>query len=341
MIILPAIDILGGKCVRLFRGNYETAEKVAEDPVKTVKYFEDCGAECIHMVDLDGAKNGIPYNTEIFLKIVKNINIPVELGGGIRNMETISYYIENGISRIILGSAVLQNKELVKEAVLKYGEKIAVGIDANNRKVKTKGWFVESEVDFLELADEMVKIGIKNIIYTDISKDGTLSGVNLCHYEELKSKLPSDINIIASGGVKDIEDIKYLDGLGIYGVICGKAIYSGGIDLKEAVIYSKISKLFKKNKLIPAVIQDYKTNEVLMLAYMNEESLKLTLKTGQTWFYSRSRQELWHKGKTHGHFQNVKNIYYDCEDNSFLIKVEQIGVPCHTGKNNCFFNKLI
>lgn len=245
MIILPAIDILGGKCVRLARGEYATASKVAENPVETAKYFADCGAEYIHMVDLDGAKEGCPKNSDIFIEAVKSADFPetnkvcFELGGGIRTLETVDFYIENGISRVILGSVVLQNKRLAEKAVLKYGEKIAVGIDADNRRVKTWGWLEDSEVDFVELAVEMAKIGVKNIIYTDISKDGMLSGVNLEHYKELKNVLPFDVNITASGGVKDMADIKDLCGLGIYGVICGKAIYSGSLNLKEAVDFTK------------------------------------------------------------------------------------------------------
>ena len=238
MIILPAIDILGGKCVRLVRGEYGTASKVAEDPVETAKYFEDCGAEYIHMVDLDGAKAGVPKNAEIFIKVAGSVNIPIELGGGIRTMETIEYYLENGISRVILGSVILHNKELAREAAEKYGEKIAAGIDADDRKVKTSGWLVESEADFTELASEMAETGVKNIIYTDISKDGTLSGVNSEHYKELKRILPPGIKITASGGVKDIEDIKNLAGLDIYGVIVGKAIYSGTLDLKRALSFA-------------------------------------------------------------------------------------------------------
>jgi len=355
MIIIPAIDILGGKCVRLIQGEYESVSKVAEDPVETAEYFKKCGAEYIHMVDLDGAKSGSPKNAEIFIKIAKSINIPVELGGGIRTLETVDYYIENGISRVILGSVILQNKELVIKAVSKYGDKIAAGIDAKNRKVKTSGWLIENEIDFIDLAKEMAKIGVKNIIYTDISKDGMLSGVNLEHYKELKNALPADVNITASGGVKNMDDIKNLGELDIYGVICGKAIYSGNLDLKEAINFTyrarrpdvppiknmDISKLFEKYELIPAIIQDYENNEVLMLGFMNEESLKLTLESKQVWFYSRSRQELWYKGKTLGHFQNVKEIYYNCEENTLLIKVEQIGVACHTGNRSCFYRKLM
>jgi len=345
MIILPAIDIMDGKCVRLVQGDYGTASKVAENPVETAKYFYDCGAEYIHMVDLDGAKFGSPKNAEIFTEVAKRVNIPIELGGGIRNMQTVGYYLNNGISRVILGSAILNDKKFAEEAVLKYGEKIAVGIDAKNRKVKTSGWLVENEVDFVELAKEMARIGVKNIIYTDISKDGMLSGVNFEHCKELKNALPSDVNITASGGVRNIDDILQLCSLDIYGVICGKSIYSGTLDLKEAVKTARSyneKKILGNSELIPAIIQDYENGEVLMLGYMNEESLGLTLETKRVWFYSRHRQKLWNKGETSGHFQNVKEIYYDCEpEYALLIKVEQIGAACHTGNRSCFFNKLV
>ena len=239
MIILPAIDILGKKCVRLVRGDYETASEVAGDPLETAKYFAACGAEYIHMVDLDGAKEGRPVNSGIFLEVANSVDVPVELGGGIRDMDTVDYYINSGISRVILGSAISKNKDFAKEAVKKHGEKIAAGIDAKNRKVQTSGWLVENEIDFVELALEMAKIGIRNIVYTDISKDGMLSGVNLDHYRELKDILPPGTDITASGGVRDMGDIENLQNLGIYGVICGKAIYSGSLNLEKAVKFTK------------------------------------------------------------------------------------------------------
>ena len=241
MIIMPAIDILDGKCVQLVQGEYGTAEKVASNPVETALRFEKCGAEYIHMVDLNGAKDGSPKNAGIFVNIAKRAGVPVELGGGIRNIETVDYYIKNGISRVILGSAALTDKKFVVEAVKKYGDKIAVGIDAKNRKVKTNGWLVESELDFVELAVEMEKIGVDNIIYTNIDVEGLLSGVNLEHYKELKAAV--DIKITASGGVSDMQDIKDLCGLDLYGVICGKSIYSGSLDLKQAVDYTLMSRI--------------------------------------------------------------------------------------------------
>ena len=342
MIILPAIDILDGKCVQLVQGEYGTAEKVAADPVETALHFAKCGAEYIHMVDLNGAKDGSPKNAEIFVNVAKYAGVPVELGGGIRNMETVDYYIENGISRVILGSIVLTDKKFVTDAVKKYGDKIAVGIDAKKRKVKTNGWLVESELDFVELAVEMEKIGVDNIIYTNIDVEGLLSGVNLEHYKELKQAV--NIKITASGGVSDLQDIKNLCGLGLYGAICGKSIYTGTLDLKQAIEYSyaaDIKKFFVKDKLIAAIVQDFETGEVLMLGYMNQESLRLTLETKRTWFYSRSHNKLWNKGETTGHFQDIKEIYFDCDADALVIKAEQTGDACHTLNRSCFFRKLL
>jgi phosphoribosylformimino-5-aminoimidazole carboxamide ribotide isomerase len=236
MIILPAIDILDGKCVQLVQGDYGTAEKVASDPIETALGFAKCGAEYIHMVDLNGAKDGSPKNAGIFIEAAKRTGVPVELGGGIRNMETVDYYIKNGISRVILGSVALTDKNFVVDAVKKYGDKISVGIDAKNRKVKTSGWLVESELDFVELAAEMEKIGVDNIIYTNIDVEGLLSGVNLEHYKELKSAV--SVKITASGGVTYLQDIKNLCALDLYGAICGKSIYTGSLDLKQAVDYA-------------------------------------------------------------------------------------------------------
>ena len=233
MIILPAIDIKDRTCVRLVKGDYGTAHKVAEDPIKTAENFAAQGAKWIHMVDLNGAKDAYPVNQDIFLTIARETGLKTELGGGIRDMKTIAYYLENGISRVILGSAAVKNPELVKEAVKEYGEKIAVGIDARNGMVATEGWMESSSVCYLELAMAMEQTGIKTLIYTDISRDGTLTGVNLDHLEQLNSSV--SCRVIASGGVRSMEDIEACTGMGLYGCICGKAIYSGALDLTEAI----------------------------------------------------------------------------------------------------------
>jgi phosphoribosylformimino-5-aminoimidazole carboxamide ribotide isomerase len=233
MIILPAIDIKDGNCVRLFKGDFSTVETVAENYMDTAKSFELNGASWIHTVDLDGAKEGKPVNNEIFIDIAKNTNLKVELGGGIRNLETVEYYIQNGISRVILGSIALKKPGIVKDAVKEYGDKIAVGIDAKEEMVAVEGWLDSSSVNYIDLAKEMANIGVKYIIFTDISKDGTLSGVNA---EQLKKlSISVNANIIASGGVHTIEDIKICKEMNLYGTICGKSIYKGTLNLKEAI----------------------------------------------------------------------------------------------------------
>ena len=237
MIILPAIDIKDGDCVRLVRGDYGTAHKVAEDYMKTAQSFVQAGAEWIHMVDLDGAKDAKPVNTDIFLDVAKNTPLKVEVGGGIRTMDTMEMYLSGGVSRVILGSVALKNPNLVETAVKEYGEQIAVGIDAKNGFVAVEGWLDSSTVDYISLAKEMVKMGVKTIIFTDISKDGTLSGVN---QEQLKALHDAvDCQIVASGGVHTMADIIACNEMGLYGTIAGKSIYQGTLNLAEAITYTK------------------------------------------------------------------------------------------------------
>ena len=233
MIILPAIDIKDGNCVRLFKGDFSTVEKVAKSYIETALSFEKCGAGWIHMVDLDGAKNAEPVNNEIFIDVAKNTSLKVELGGGIRSLDTVEYYLKNGISRVILGSIAVKNPEIVKDAVKNFGDRIAVGIDAIDGMAAAEGWLDKSEINYIDLAAEMVNTGVKYIIFTDISKDGTLSGPNLEQLEKLNKAVNADI--IASGGIHTINDIIACKALGLYGTICGKSIYKGTIDLREAV----------------------------------------------------------------------------------------------------------
>lgn len=234
MLIFPAIDIHNQTCVRLYKGDFSTAQKVAEDPLKTANSFREAGAHWLHMVDLDGAKNGSPQNREIFVTVAKESGLKLELGGGIRDMQTVSYYLEQGISRVILGSAAVKNPSFVKEAVKEYGERIAVGIDAKNGMVAAEGWLSTSDVHFLDLAKQMEAIGVSCLIFTDISKDGTLSGPNLEQLAAINEAVSCDV--IASGGVTNLSDIKALKELGLYGAICGKSIYQGTLSLKEAIL---------------------------------------------------------------------------------------------------------
>ena len=239
MIILPAIDIKDGNCVRLFKGDFSTVEKVATDYLETAKSFEAAGAKWIHMVDLDGAKEGKPVNAKIYTDVAEKTNLKVEVGGGIRNLETIQEYLNMGISRVILGSVALKNPELVSDAVEKFGsEKIVVGIDAVNEMVATEGWLESSDVNYIDLANKMIETGVKYFIFTDISKDGTLSGVNVQQLKKLADATYGKCNIIASGGVHTMDDIVVCKEMGLYGTICGKSIYKGTLDLREAVEYS-------------------------------------------------------------------------------------------------------
>lgn len=233
MILLPAIDIKDGNCVRLYKGDYSTAHKVADDPVETAKAFEHAGAKWLHLVDLDGAKDGKKGNAEVILKIRQAVSMNIELGGGIRDMQTADFYFSNGINRLILGSAAIKNPKIVEEAVLKYDDKIAVGIDAKNGVVCAEGWLDKSDFTYIELAKKMEKIGVSTIIFTDISCDGMLSGPNLTQLDALKSEV--SCNIIASGGVASILDIVNLSQLDIYGAIAGKALYTGDLDIKAAL----------------------------------------------------------------------------------------------------------
>ncbi|MDR3072599.1 MAG: 1-(5-phosphoribosyl)-5-[(5-phosphoribosylamino)methylideneamino]imidazole-4-carboxamide isomerase [Clostridiales Family XIII bacterium] len=233
MLIFPAIDLIDGVCVRLTRGDYGTAEQVADDPQETAREFAACGASWIHMVDLDGAKVAVPRNAEVILRVARQRLLQVEVGGGIRTMENIAMYLENGVSRVILGSVALSNPDLVCAAVQRYGSAIAVGIDARNGFVQTGGWLSGSEVRFTALAKEMEKVGVRTIIYTDIGRDGTLTGPNIEDLIEMSDA--TSLDIIASGGIRDIHDIRKCKSLGLYGAICGKSLYKGTLDLREAV----------------------------------------------------------------------------------------------------------
>lgn len=233
MILLPAIDIKDGNCVRLLQGDYGTVEKVAENPFQTAHSFRDAGASFLHMVDLDGAKDAKRVNRDLFIALVRQTDLKIELGGGIRTMEAVEDYLSHGIYRVILGSVAVKNPAFVREAVQRYGERIAVGIDAKNGRVATEGWLDTSEVSYLDLAKAMVASGVRTIIFTDISRDGTLAGPNL---EQLSAiQQAADCQIIASGGIRDLSDIQNLKALGLYGAICGKSLYKGTLDLKEAL----------------------------------------------------------------------------------------------------------
>ncbi len=233
MIIFPAIDIMDGKPVRLLRGDFDTTEQVAEDVLTTAKQFARVGCTWVHMVDLDGSLQKKPVNADPILQVVEHASLKVEVGGGIRTMEDIAFYLDRGVDRVILGSVALKNPELVQQAVDAYGDKIAVGIDAKQGMVATEGWTEDSKMDFIDLAKAMEKMGVATIIYTDIGRDGTLSGPDVQGLDRLNKAV--SCNVIASGGVTTITDILVMKDKKMYGTICGKCIYKKTLDLREAV----------------------------------------------------------------------------------------------------------
>lgn len=233
MIILPAIDLLGRKAVRLLKGDYNQVTVYSDSPLEVAEKFKSLGATHIHMVDLDGAKYGTAPNMDIVAEVAEKTGLFIEIGGGIRNMETVKKYIDAGISRVILGTAAICDEDFLKEAVKAYGEKIAVGADVKDGKIAVKGWLEQSDVTLDEFFLKMQDLGVKDIICTDISRDGAMRGTNLELYRELSEKYSLDIT--ASGGVSSIEDVKRLREMNLYGAIIGKAYYTGAVDLKEAI----------------------------------------------------------------------------------------------------------
>ena len=232
MKLYPAIDLHEGKCVRLYKGDYNQVTEYG-DPVEVARRWKDMGATFLHLVDLDGAKEGKSLNLESVKRIINEVKIDCELGGGIRNINHIENILSIGVNRIILGSSAL-NLDFVEEAINKFGsDRIVVGIDCKNMKVATHGWLDVTEIDAVDFALKLKKIGVKTIIFTDIAKDGTLEGINVNQTKKMVDE--TGLDIIASGGAKTLNDIKNAKEIGAYGIILGKSIYSGSIDLVEAI----------------------------------------------------------------------------------------------------------
>lgn len=233
MRIYPAIDIKDGKCVRLLRGSFDDVTVYGDDPAEMARKWEAEGGEYIHVVDLDGAVKGHGVNAEAIRRICESVSVPVQTGGGIRTMEDIEAKLNCGISRVIIGTKAVSDPEFIKNAVAKYGGKIAIGIDAKDGKVAIEGWEKTTEFGAVEFAEKMAELGVKTIIYTDIATDGTLAGPNVEAMKEMASRV--DVDVIASGGIGNIEHIKSLSGTGVEGVIVGRALYTGGVELSAAV----------------------------------------------------------------------------------------------------------
>ena len=233
MVLFPAIDILSGKAVRLYKGDYNAVTVYSERPWGFAEDFVDKGCSAIHIVDLDGAKSGETVNIDTVKRIAAVKGLYSEIGGGIRNMETVSRYLEAGVDRVILGTAALKDPSFLKNALREYGDRIAVGVDLKDGKVAVKGWLETSNKDGIEFLKELEDLGVEGVIVTDISRDGAMKGTNLDLYGRIKEEV--SLKVTASGGVSTIEDIVALKSMGLYGAIIGKAYYTGAIKLKEAL----------------------------------------------------------------------------------------------------------
>lgn len=233
MIILPAIDIKGGQCVRLLQGDYDQVTTYGDDPVSQALKWESLGAGMIHLVDLDGAKSGQRINRDIIGRIAAAVKVPVEVGGGIRDTQAVEDYLSVGVSRVIIGTAAIEKPEWLEEMVQRFGERICVSIDAKDGMIATDGWIKDSGIPAVEFIKRLEAMGVTHIVYTDIARDGMLQGPNFAMYEKIAAE--SGIGVIASGGVSTLEDIRTLREMGLYGAIIGKALYEGTLDLKEAL----------------------------------------------------------------------------------------------------------
>ena len=237
MKLFPAIDLYGGKAVRLYKGDYREMTVYSENPLEVARDFENCGAKYIHLVDLEGARDGTTPNLAVVKQIAEQTSLFCEIGGGIRNMETVETYMDCGVNRVILGTAAVNDPAFLQAAVDRYGDRIAVGVDIKDGFVAIKGWTEKSQYSCLDFCEKMQKMGVKTLICTDISKDGAMKGTNRELYRELSERFSLDIT--ASGGVSSMEDIRALRGLNLYGAIIGKAYYVGAIDLREALEVAK------------------------------------------------------------------------------------------------------
>ena len=233
MILFPAIDLVGQKAVRLLKGDYAQMTIYSENPLEVARNFEAQGAQHIHMVDLEGARDGGTPNLSAVEQVARETGLFVEVGGGVRSMETVARYFAAGVDRVILGTAAVNDEALLREAVAKYEEKIAVGADVRDGFIAIKGWLEKSELSLAAFLEKMQSIGVKTVICTDISRDGAMQGTNLELYAELNGRY--DLQIVASGGVSSLDDVRRLREIGLYGAIIGKACYTGAIDLREAL----------------------------------------------------------------------------------------------------------
>ncbi len=349
MQLYPAIDLKGGKCVRLRQGSFNDVKCYSDSPAETAREWERRGASFLHVVDLDGALEGRSVNFPVIEEIRAAVKIPIEIGGGIRSAEAAENLLSAGIHRVIVGTKAVRDPSFMGDLVKRFGaDAVAAGVDARDGIAAVEGWEASSGLKASDLCLTMKAQGVRHIIYTDISRDGMLTGPNVKATAELVRL--TGLDVIASGGVSGMRDLESLSEAGIPGCIIGKALYENRIDLTQAVWRFEgrgdVSRYpwesLKKDPqgLLPVIVQDCENGDVLMCAWMNGDAYRATVETGRMTYWSRSRQELWRKGDTSGHVQYVRSLTLDCDLDTMLARVYQVGAACHTGSRSCFFNGI-
>ncbi|MBI4606712.1 MAG: phosphoribosyl-AMP cyclohydrolase [Planctomycetes bacterium] len=367
--VFPAIDLRGGHCVRLVRGARDAEIRYGDDPVEAARRWAAEGAECLHVIDLGGAF-GEPHSRGAILAIARVVDLPVQAGGGVRDEATLAELLEGGVARAILGTRAFRDPEFLERAVLRHGApRIVLALDTDGERIKVSGWEESSSLGIeagLELA---ARSGVEHLLVTATDRDGTLEGPRLELLERVLASARA--KVVAAGGIGTLEHVRQVLALAssrLEGVVVGRALYEGTVSLPEAVALArdlgrregamqsdsqggseKTAGLdaildavkYDASGLVPAVVQDAKDGQVLMVAYMNRESLRRTLEGGVTCFWSRSRKEFWVKGATSGNTQKVVRVALDCDRDCVLVVVEQKGVACHTGSRSCFFSEVV
>lgn len=357
--IFPAIDVRGGRCVRLVKGARNAEIHYDDDPVRVASRWEAEGARCLHVIDL-GAAFGEAHSRGVILEIARKIRLPVQAGGGLRTEEAIDELLAGGVARVILGTRAFKDPEFLARVVARHGERrILVSMDCDGDRVKVAGWEETSPLSIEEGIALAERCGVRRLLVTATDRDGTLAGPRL---DLLRKVLGgARARVVAAGGIGNgdhVRSVLDLGAPGLEGVVVGRALYEGTVSLKEVLkltrtegdhmTTSKGEALEKTidqvkydaNGLVPAVVQDARDGQVLMVAYMNREALRRTLTEGVTCFWSRSRKEFWVKGATSGNTQRVVRVAQDCDRDCILVVVEQKGVACHTGKRSCFFSEI-
>lgn len=355
--IFPAIDLRGGRCVRLVKGARDAEIHYDDDPLRVALRWELEGAPCLHIIDLGGAF-GEAHSRQTIVEIARRVAIPVQSGGGIRDEATLAELLDGGVARVLLGTRAFKDPAFLASAVRKYGpERILVSLDCAENRVKVAGWEEDSPLSIEAGLQLVEKAGVNRLLVTATDRDGTLAGPRL---ELLRRVLDgSSARVVAAGGIGDLQHVRSVLELRhprLEGVVVGRALYEGTVDLKKAIeltcednsTMASTSGLdaildgvkYDSSGLLPAVVQDSRDGQVLMVAYMNREALRRTLTEGITCFWSRSRQEFWVKGATSGNTQRVVRVALDCDKDCLLVVVEQKGVACHTGKRSCFFSEI-